>query len=128
MKRSVLVLALSLTPLTFAQELSIATASEAVAPVASFGGRAPTASAAVYVIVNPADTPQQFWVQARAVVDARKNWLGSAHLGDPGPAHRGLKFAVWAIADPQLPVKAGDVLAQLPPARWTSKPIIVTRK
>jgi len=112
----------------FAQELTITSDKDVVPPVATFSGRAPSADAVVYLIVNPLETPQQFWVQSRAAVDARKNWFGSAHLGDPGPAHAGQKFAVWAVAGPSVSLRVGEVLADLPPARWTSKPVLVTRK
>jgi hypothetical protein len=129
MKTMLCLLLLSLAPIVaLADEISIVPPNDPVGPVVTFSGRSPVENAIIYLIVNPLETPQQFWVQARAVVDRRKNWFGSAHLGDPGPAHRNQKFVVYAVANPEVPLHTGDVLSDLPPARWTSAPVIVTRK
>lgn len=109
-------------------ELTINPSAGPVGPQPTLTGKAPSADTKVFLIVNPVQTPQQFWVQKKANVDGKKNWLCSIHVGDPGAGQAGQQFVVVAVADPTGTLHEGDVLSGWPGAKWVSQPITLTRK
>ncbi len=112
-----------------AAELTINPPPGPVGPIATLTGKAPAEKSNVFLIVNPMDTPYQFWVQkGPASVDPRRNWYCSVHFGDPGPAHSGKQFVVVAVAEPATPLHEGQVLTDWPTGRWITKPVVFTRK
>jgi hypothetical protein len=130
MKRLTQLVLASLLCITIAQgaELTINPSPAPVGPQPTLTGKAPSADAKVFLIVNPAQAPQQFWVQKLANVDAKRNWLCSIHVGDPGSGQSGQQFVVVAVADPNDNLREGDVLSGWPSAKWISQPITLTRK
>lgn len=100
-----------------------------VGPVTTLTGKAPAANAKIFVIVNPVETPYQFWVQKMVEADGKKNWTcASVHVGEPGKANLGQKFLVFAVVDPNEAIHEGDVLSELPQSRWISQPLTLVRK
>jgi len=91
-------------------------------------GKVPDPAVNVYVIVNPVETPQQYWVQKKASVDNKRNWTTTVHFGDPGSAHQHQQFKLMVVADPQLNLHESDVLSDWPNARWRSEIFTVVRK
>lgn len=99
-----------------------------VGPLERLTGKAPSPSARIFVIVNPVEQPQQFWVQKIATVDGKRNWTASVHFGEPGQAHHDKQFTCMAVGDPETDLHEGDVLPDWPNAKWKSEIITVTRK
>jgi hypothetical protein len=99
-----------------------------VGPQTTLTGKAPSADAKVFLIINPVETPEQFWVQKIArIVDGKKNWTCSIHVGEVGPKYAGQQFIVYAVADPDKTLPEGNI-GELPAAKWTSQPVTLTRK
>ena len=112
-----------------AAELTINDPSRPVHAVDTLGGKAPNKNVRVYVVVNPVEQPQQFWVQEQAAVDSRGNWTCNVHFGDPIARDSGKKFRVKVFADANLNLPVGLTQnGNWPQAKWVSEEITVTRE
>ena len=114
--------------LAYAAEFTINPVTGPIGPQPTMTGKAPSADAKVFLIVNPEQAPGQYWVQKVAAVDVKKNWVCSIHVGEPGNAYAGQKFVVMAVADPNDTLHEGDVLGAWPSGKWVSQQVTLTRK
>ncbi len=114
--------------IAYAAEFTINPVAGPVGPQPTLTGKAPGVDAKVFLIVNPEQTPGQYWVQKAASVDAKKNWVCSIHVGEPGTVYAGQKFVVTAVANPKDTLHEGDVLGAWPSGKWVSQSVTLTRK
>jgi len=91
-------------------------------------GRVSDAKAQVFVIVNPVDTPDQFWVQPPAIVQPDGTWRAIVYIGRPGSVDVGKRFELRAVANPKDTLKEAQVLSRWPDADASSSVIEVQRK
>jgi hypothetical protein len=98
-----------------------------VGPRALVEGTASSSASNVWVVVHPMDT-SSYWVQPRVSVRSGGAWTGMAYLGRSGSLDVGKKFEVVALADPFDILQEGEYGNSWPRAKWTSKPVILTRR
>lgn len=81
----------------------------------------------VWLIVHPQET-SDYWVQPPAIADDAGAWKTAIFVGRPGSADVGQRYEVRAVANPQTPLKEGQVLKTWPEAQATSSILKVTRR
>lgn len=90
-------------------------------------GTVSDSSQEVWVVVHPLDT-SSYWLQPRVSVHSSGLWNSMAYFGRSGDLDKGKRFEVVAIAGPYDTLQEGEYGSTWPRARWTSKPITVTRR
>jgi hypothetical protein len=83
--------------------------------------------AQVHIIVHPVGVPE-YWVQPRASVHEDGKWTTMVYLGRPDINNPDKQYELMAIADPEKPVKVGDMLKKWPSSKWRSNIIRVKRR
>jgi len=83
--------------------------------------------AQVHIIVHPVGVPE-YWVQPRAFVHEDGKWTAKVYLGRPDISNPDKQYELMAIADPEQPVKVGDMLKEWPGSKWRSHIIRVKRR
>lgn len=94
----------------------------------SVEGKVSDPKAQVFVIVNPLETPDQFWVQPPVVVQPDGKWRAVIYIGRPGSIDVGKRFEIRAVANPKHRLKEADVVGGWPEAEAASSVIQVQRR
>lgn len=101
-------------------------------------GIAPASTVSVWVVVRPLPRYEtaraiagvggrDHWVQPQATIHRDLTWTAKVYIGRPGDVDVGIRFKITAVGDPRDPLREGDVLQQLPKAKWRSDTIGVVR-
>lgn len=81
----------------------------------------------LWIVVNPIQTPGDFWVQEKATLQSDGPWRARAIFGRPR-IDVGRQFRFRAFVDPSLRLEEGQRLSNWPQARWSSNELRVTRR
>ena len=78
----------------------------------------------LYVLINPLETSDEWWVQPKATVSSDGTWVVSTNFGNPGDEDKGKQFWMVAIVTPNT-LNTGKT--NYPSGEFSTKNILLTR-
>jgi hypothetical protein len=77
----------------------------------------------VWVVINPLETPGNYWPQDPLTANSKGDWQGYVHIGEKGK-HVGLQFQLRAFVDPDPIPTPGRVMTDWPSSAAMSSDLV----
>lgn len=77
----------------------------------------------IWIVINPLDTPGDYWPQDPLTANSKGDWQGTVHFGSIG-LHNGLPFQFRAFVEPNPMPHVGKVMPGWPSSAKSSSDLI----